>query len=65
MKWVDNIEREEKEFGSLKYGDCFEWDDRLWIKITNEFAFDVCNNTTKTFGLITDVIIRDAEITFF
>lgn len=29
MKWVDNIEREEKEFGSLKYGDCFEWDDRL------------------------------------
>lgn len=64
MKYTDNSHLRLKDFNELSVGECFEYENILYIKIHNENGFDVCNNTIEYFSGVEAVCVRDAEIIF-
>lgn len=64
MKWTDNSITKDILFKDLKIGDGFEDSDSLYIKTSNDYAFDVVNDKSIAFGSAREVIPRDCEINF-
>lgn len=64
MKWTDNSTIKRIPFKDLKYGEGFEKDGILYIKVGEISAFDVINDKNILFGLSKMVIPRDCEIIF-
>lgn len=65
MKWKDNRIGTLTEFEKLKVGDGFECEDILFIKISAEEAFDICNNRIEDFCGVEGIEPRQCEITFY
>lgn len=51
-------------FKELPIGGTFEYDERLFIKINDDHAFDVCNLILEWFKPMDNIIEREAEIIF-
>ena len=64
MKWTDNSIKKDIPFKDLKYGDGFEEDNILYIKIGDDCAFDVINNKGDFFQSDYEITPRDCEIIF-
>lgn len=64
MKWTDNSIIKDVLFKDLKIGDGFEDSDSLYIKISDNHAFDVINDKGCFFQSDYEIIPRDCEITF-
>lgn len=65
MKWTDNSIIKRILFKDLKIGDGFEDSDSLYIKISDDCAFDVVNDKSTLFDLSSIVTPRDCEINFY
>lgn len=64
MKWKDNSIIKRIPFKDLNYGEGFEKDEILYIKIGDISAFDVINDKDILFDLSSIVTPRDCEIIF-
>lgn len=64
MKWTDNLIIKDVLFKDLKIGDGFKDSDSLYIKISDDLAFDVINDESITFGYARKVTPRYCEIIF-
>ena len=64
MKWTDNLIIKDVLFKDLKIGEGFEDSDSLYVKIGDNFAFDVINNKGDFFQSDYEVTPRDYEIIF-
>lgn len=64
MRWTDNLITTEVLFKDLKIGEGFEDSDSLYIKISDDRAFDVINDVSITFGCARKVTPRYCEINF-
>lgn len=64
MIWTDEQNKKWTSFEELKYGDGFEKDDFLYIKIKFDEAFDIINNRHCVFNDDDKVLPRDCEIIF-
>lgn len=65
MKWTDNSITKDTLFKDLKVGEGFETDEILYIKISDNCAFDVINDKNITFDSAVEVTPRDCEIIFY
>lgn len=68
MKWTDNSITKDilfKDFKDLKVGEGFETDEILYIKVGDNYAFDVINNKGDFFQPTYEVTPRDCEIIFY
>ena len=65
MNVVDERLKTMPNFSELKIGEGFEFDNVLFIKVTQEDAFDVLNNHAIFFNDKTRVIRRDVDIIFY
>lgn len=52
-------------FKDLKVGDGFETGEILYIKVSDDSAFDVINNRRDFFNSTMEVLRRDCEIIFY
>lgn len=64
MKWTDNSITKDILFKDLKVGEGFETDEILYIKVSDNCAFDVINNKGDFFQPIYEITPRDCEIIF-
>lgn len=64
MKWTDNSIKKDVLFKDLEIGDGFEDSSSLYIKISDDHAFDVINDENIMFDFSSIVIPRDCEIVF-
>ena len=64
MKWTDNLIIKDVLFKDLKIGDGFKDSDSLYIKISDDHAFDVINNKEDFFSPHYRITPRDCEIIF-
>lgn len=64
MKWTDSLIIKDTLFKDLKIGEGFEDWDSLYIKISDNCAFDVVNDKNITFDSAVEVTPRDCEIIF-
>lgn len=64
MKWMDYSSKNRMVFGKLKYGDGFEKDSVLYIKVNETSAFDVIHNSWTVFHDDIKVLCRGCEIIF-
>lgn len=64
MKWTDNLNVKGILFEDLKCGDGFERGGALYIKVSDNSAFDVINNIWSIFHDDILVLPRDCEIIF-
>ena len=64
MKWTDNLITKDVLFKDLKIGDGVEDSSSLYIKISDDRAFDIINDEITSFDLSSIVIPRDCEIIF-
>lgn len=65
MKWTDSLIRKYIFFKDLKVGDGFETGEILYIKVSDDSAFDVINNRRDFFNSTMEVLRRDCEIIFY
>lgn len=65
MKWTDNLIRKDIFFKDLKIGEGFEIDGILYVKVSDDGAFDVINNRGDFFNSTIEVLRRDCEIIFY
>lgn len=65
MKWTDNSTIKIALFEDLKVGEGFEKDEILYIKVSDDCAFDVINNRRNFFNSTVEVLRRDCEIIFY
>lgn len=65
MKWTDNSITKDILFKDLKVGEGFETDEILYIKVSDNCAFDVVNNKGDFFQLTYEITPRDCEIIFY
>lgn len=65
MKWTDNSITKGILFKDLKVGEGFEKDEILYIKVSDNCAFDVINNRGDFFNSTVEVLRRDCEIIFY
>ena len=65
MKWTDNSIIKRVPFEDLKCGDGFEVDEILYIKVSDNCAFDVINNKGDFFQSDYEITPRDCEIIFY
>lgn len=52
MKWRDTLIKNGTPFENLKVGEGFEDNNFLYIKISNDYAFDVINDREEFFRLL-------------
>lgn len=64
LKFRDDKEVKTVQFDKLVVGAVFEYDEMLFIKINDTYAFDVCNLTLRGFNISEYIIEREAEIIF-
>lgn len=64
MKWTDSLVRKDIFFKDLKVGEGFEIGETLYIKVSDDSAFDVINNRRNFFNSTMEVLRRDCEIIF-
>lgn len=64
LKFRDDKEVETVQFDKLVVGAVFEYDEMLFIKINDTYAFDVINLTIRGFNISEYIIEREAEIIF-
>lgn len=64
MKWKDNLITDSTLFKDLGICEGFEKDKILYIKMSNNCAFDVINNREEFFNATTEVTPRNCEIIF-
>ena len=64
MKWTDKSNTKDILFKDLEIGDGFEDSSSLYIKISDDRAFDVINDQSITFGCARKVTPRYCEINF-
>lgn len=64
MKWTDSLIIKNVFFKDLKVGEGFEIDEILYIKVSDDGAFDVINNRRDFFNSTMEVLRRDCEIIF-
>lgn len=64
MKWTDKRNKFLKTFSEVQMGEGFEYGNVLYIKVRENFGFDVINNEMDSFGSDDEVYIRDTEIIF-
>lgn len=64
MKWTDSLIIKNVFFKDLKVGEGFEDNNFLYIKISNDYAFDVINDREEFFGSSTEITPRECEIIF-
>lgn len=64
MKWTDNSITKDILFKDLKVGKGFETDEILYIKVSDNCAFDVINNKGDFFQPTYKITPRDCEIIF-
>lgn len=64
MRWTDNLIITDVFFKDLKIGEGFEDSNSLYIKISDDCAFDVVNDEIITFGCDRKITPRDCEINF-
>ena len=68
MKWTDNLIIKNQPFMSsslsVKIGDGFADSDSLYIKISDDRAFDIVNDKSTLFDFSSVVTPRDCEIIF-
>lgn len=65
MKWTDRLIIKDTLFKDLKIGEGFEDWDSLYIKISDNCAFDVINNKGDFFQPTYEITPRDCEIIFY
>lgn len=65
MKWTDKSTIKIALFEDLKVGEGFEKDEILYIKVSDNGAFDVINNRGDFFNSTVEVLRRDCEIIFY
>lgn len=65
MKWTDNSITKGILFKDLKVGEGFEIDEILYVKVSDDGAFDVINNRGDFFNSTIEVTPRDCEIIFY
>lgn len=65
MKWTDSLVRKDIFFKDLKVGEGFETGEILYIKVSDDSAFDVINNRRDFFNSTMEVLRRDCEIIFY
>lgn len=65
MKWTDKTSKNYTIFENLAYGDGFEKDNSLYIKVSADSAFDIIHNSWTVFHDETVVLPRDCEIVFY
>lgn len=64
MKWTDSLIKKDILFKDLKVGEGFEKDEILYVKVSDNGAFDVINNRGGFFNSTVEVTPRDCEIIF-
>lgn len=64
MKWTDNSIKKDILFKDLKIGEGFEEDEVLYIKVSDNGAFDVINDRGDFFQSDCEITPRDCEIIF-
>lgn len=64
MKWRDDLITNGTPFESLKVGEGFEKNGTLYVKISENGAFDVISNKRSFFKSTAKVVPRDCEIIF-
>lgn len=64
MKWTDYSITKDILFKDLKVGEGFETDEILYIKVSDNCAFDVINNKGDFFQPTYEITPRDCEIIF-
>ena len=64
MKWTDKSITKDILFKDLKVGEGFETDEILYIKVSDNCAFDVINNKGDFFQPTYEITPRDCEIIF-
>ena len=64
MKWTDNSIKKDVLFKDLKVGEGFEEDEVLYIKVSDNSAFDVINDRGDFFQPDCEITPRDCEIIF-
>ena len=64
MKWTDKSNTKDILFKDLEIGDGFEDSSSLYIKISDDRAFDIINDEITSFDSSSIVIPRDCEIIF-
>lgn len=64
MKWTDDSITKDILFKDLKVGEGFETDEILYIKVSDNRAFDVINNKEDFFQSTYEITPRDCEIIF-
>lgn len=65
MNVVDERLKVLPNFNELKIGEGFEFNNILFVKVTQEDAFDVLNNRAVFFDDKTRVVRRDVDIIFY
>ena len=65
MKWTDNSITKDILFEDLKVGEGFEKDEILYVKVSDNAAFDIINNRGSFFNPTIEIIPRDCEIIFY
>lgn len=64
MKWTDYSVTKNIFFKDLKVGEGFEENEILYVKVSDNSAFDVINNRGSFFSLTAEITPRDCEIIF-
>lgn len=65
MKWRDTLIKNGTPFENLKVGEGFEKNGILYVKISENRAFDVISNKGSFFKSTAKVAPRDCEIIFY
>ena len=63
MQWREN--KIETKMSKLNTGECFEFDDYLYICLDDNLALNVINNRIDKFENDITVTCREAEIVFY
>ena len=65
MNWRNESPVVTKPFKDIEFGEVFEFDEILYIKVTAIHGFDIINNKSECFDQFDAVILHNHEIVIY